>query len=383
MRGMFSLCATFFLLQAGMSLSNMYLPMMLKNQAFPYGLIGLTLALHELAGMAGPVVTGRFVDRTGKLKAVTVFCSIAVLVGIFVVAKGVSVPLTMLSFLLVGFFLKSVCTLQDTKALVAAGGNSQGYTYYRSFETLGCVFFSLFYSFLHRPVASDNNSIFTYYAIGSAVYLGFLLFGTKDTPLENETKEEAKKKGVWFDKYFIVGIVFVSLSRFALSSTSFLSLYMVDALDNDEVLLMQAIATAAEYVAMLVIGKLLQRGKLSSTTTLILSSVGVALRLVAYIAIPTLTGVVIGQCLHSLSYGFFQPAAIQFVMEHVQKSRRGEGIALMQAVGSGLPSMLGNSIGGFVIARWGYQGLFGAYSIPALLAAFLFVLLDRRMKKES
>jgi PPP family 3-phenylpropionic acid transporter len=84
--------------------------------------------------------------------------------------------------------------------------------------------------------------------------------------------------------------------------------------------------------------------------------------------VPTLSGAIIGQLFHSVVYGLFHPAAIMFVNNNIAPERRSVGMALYTSVGVGLPTVIGSALGGYVVDLVGYRGLFGSYTIFALIS---------------
>ena len=103
-----------------------------------------------------------------------------------------------------------------------------------------------------------------------------------------------------------------------------------------------------------------------------ISSVAIVLRLFIYALFPTPIGVVLGQLLHSLCYGLFQPAALLFINLKTPPSDRTTGMALYMGVGIGLPAFLGSALGGAVVELVGYRWLFASYTVFAIASIALF-----------
>jgi PPP family 3-phenylpropionic acid transporter len=86
-----------------------------------------------------------------------------------------------------------------------------------------------------------------------------------------------------------------------------------------------------------------------------------------------------GQLLHSIGYGFFHPAAIFFVARRVRRSHRTLGMSIYISLGTGLPAVLGSSLGGLIVESFGYRTLFLSYSFFALASALLCFVFYRTM----
>ncbi|MCH3908462.1 MAG: MFS transporter [Sphaerochaeta sp.] len=376
---MVSQSVSFFLLQAVFTITNMYLQVVLKNQGFSYAMIGVMFAVFELSGMGGQVATGWFVDRTGKMRLTQLVC-MAVTVGAMalLIRTGAFLP-GLLLLVLLGFFLNSSLTLQDASANQFGKGQPDVYSIIRSAGTIGCTFFSLVYALMARPVASDNQDIFRFLAFGSLLYIPTLLVMGRDTP-RVKPKDAPRSRDRWFDTSFVLAIGCIFLSRFSLATVRFLPLYAIEELGYDRVTMLQVASTASEFVAMLAAGYLMQKKSVQPVTLLFLASVGCIVRQICYALIPSVAGVMIGQCFHSLCFGFFQPAMVRFVTLHVHKDHTAQGLSLCQSLGSGLGGMVGEFACGLLIQAVGYRAMFLWYALPAALSAVLFVVLKARLQ---
>jgi PPP family 3-phenylpropionic acid transporter len=68
------------------------------------------------------------------------------------------------------------------------------------------------------------------------------------------------------------------------------------------------------------------------------------------------------QLLHALCFGVFHPAAVYFIASIFPARKRGIGMSVYMALGSGLPSLIGNMAGGAIVETAGYQFLFALYA---------------------
>jgi predicted MFS family arabinose efflux permease len=66
----------------------------------------------------------------------------------------------------------------------------------------------------------------------------------------------------------------------------------------------------------------------------------------------------------------FQPLVSSLVADHFRANRRASIIAII-LLGSPLGFLLGQSVGGFVAANWGWRVAFFALGVPGLLAALI------------
>jgi PPP family 3-phenylpropionic acid transporter len=114
---------------------------------------------------------------------------------------------------------------------------------------------------------------------------------------------------------------------------------------------------------------------------LAVSTAAVFARLCVYALFPSPGGAVVGQLLHSLCYGVFHPAAVNFITTRVPPERRATGMAMYLSLGSGLPTFLGSSLGGFVLGSFGYRILFISFGIFAVAGVGLYFLSRKALKR--
>jgi PPP family 3-phenylpropionic acid transporter len=103
-----------------------------------------------------------------------------------------------------------------------------------------------------------------------------------------------------------------------------------------------------------------------------MSAGGIALRLLLWALFPYRPVVIAAQLLHSLCYGTYHPAAVQFISSVFPAKKRGIGMPVYLALGSGLPSLLGNMAGGVIVESIGYRPLFAVYAGIAALGVLIF-----------
>ena len=364
MRAMVILYSSFFFMYSIYAIVNPFLQVMLRNMGYSYEVVGVLLSLFEIAGIVGPLLVARQVDKRGNMKGVVLFSTILSSLGMTVLMLSTSIAMTVLGLVLLAFFLRSLMPVLDSYANNLFNGDSQKYTLIRSFGTVGFVFFSLLFAATNQPDLTSNVSIGTYALIISCVFF-LLVLGWKREPKRprNQDLGGVEQTGHWFDRAFVVGIFIIALNRMSMSSiSSFFSLYLVEELKINAISLMNALAAGSEFGAMI-----------------IASGFAMAVRLIIYALLPSYSGVLAGQLLHSIGYGFFHPAAIYFVSRRVRRSHRTLGISIYISLGTGLPAVLGSSLGGLIVESFGYRTLFLSYSLFALASALLCFVFYRTM----
>jgi PPP family 3-phenylpropionic acid transporter len=177
-------------------------------------------------------------------------------------------------------------------------------------------------------------------------------------------------KNIW-SPLLILGLLMIAISRLSMASiNSFFSLFLVEFMGWNAVGFMWALATLSEVPFMFLSRRLI--GRFGALPILAFSAAMVTARLSIYALFPCKGGVIIAQLLHSICYGLFHPAAVAFISSHVPPERRALGMTLYLSLGSGLPTLLGSFLGGFIIDHAGYRALFGIFALFPLAALGIY-----------
>lgn len=367
------LYTSFFFVYAVYAVINPFLQVMLRNLGYSYETVGVLLSIYEIAGIIGPLYLSRYVDKRGNMKGAVLLSNMMGIFGLALLVKSVSLPMTIIALVLMSFFLRSLLPILDTYATNSFNGDAQRYALLRSFGTVGFVFFSLLFVFLGIPDLTNNTNIGIYgLAICLIVFIPTLLWDSERKVRTKIVIPHEESEGPWFDTAFVIGLVIIAFSRLSMSAiTAFFSLYLTEELKINAISLLNAIAAISEIGAMILAGFLIQKKKVLPIHLFFISGIGMFVRLLVYAFFPSFAGVLVAQILHSIGYGVFQPASIQFVARRVKRSHRAVGIAMFLSFGSGIPAVLGATLGGVVVGRYGYQMLFGSYSLFALVSVIL------------
>lgn len=378
---MVSLYISFFFVYAIYAVINPFLQVMLRNLGYSYDMVGVLLSMFEVAGIVGPLVLARRIDKRGDMRGALLFGTVFTSLGVFILMFSKIHALTVLGLVVIAFFMRSLLPILDSYVNNLFNGDSQKYTVLRSFGTVGFVFFSLVFAIADKPDLESNISIGMYALVACFLFFVPVLFWKAEPKRTiGSALLVSEPEGKWYDRAFIVGLVIIAFNRISMSSiTSFFSLYLVEELSINAISLMNAIGAGSEYGAMILAGILIQRKKVLPVHLLMISSVAMVVRLLIYAYVPTFGGVLAAQLLHSLCYGFFHPAAIFFVARRVKRSHRTLGMSMYVSLGTGLPAVIGSSLGGVVVEQYGYRSLFMGYSLFALLSLLLSLVFYRLM----
>jgi PPP family 3-phenylpropionic acid transporter len=197
-----------------------------------------------------------------------------------------------------------------------------------------------------------------------------------ENPPQNSTKK-------FLSLYFITGIILIFFSRFSMVAIyTFFPLFLTKSLGWNAVALLFAIASATE-IPCIFFSKILIR-RFGSLFLLAVSAAAVFIRLVLLALFPFKPVIVALQLLHSLCFGFYHPAAIDFISRVFPPEKRGLGMSVFLVLGSGLPYLIGNIAGGIIVETAGYHPLFAIYAAVSGIAVLVYgVTINKEKRNEQ
>jgi PPP family 3-phenylpropionic acid transporter len=357
-------------------ISSPYLQLMVRKLGYSPAAVGLFVGFFELVGITGPVFIAQIADRFGKLKPFLYGSAIMTIAGL-VLLVPFRVPLiTLLSLTLLSIGLKTPVPVLDTSLLRAIessnkkGEKAPNYGIIRAIGSAGFVAVAL----IAQSIPGFDSSSTATMAIALGILAILFLLSIPSLPeigVPNPRKDKIRFSFKWMDATYLIGLGVIALGRLAMAPIgSFFSMYLTEELHWHAVGAMWALSATCEIPFIVLSWKLIQ-GK-SPMVAIAISSVAIVLRLFIYALFPTPIGVVLGQLLHSLCYGLFQPAALLFINLKTPPSDRTTGMALYMGVGIGLPAFLGSALGGAVVELVGYRWLFASYTVFAIASIALF-----------
>jgi PPP family 3-phenylpropionic acid transporter len=368
-----------------------YISILVRGLGYSPSTVGLLLGVFEAAGIAGPFVLGRLVDRWGRYKPGLLICVVLMLLPGIPLAYTVG-PLTsalLLCVLAIGF--KSGIPLMEAMTTLVVGTEGN-YGKLRSFSSIAFICSVLFFQWF--PFLPRNNSlnIGIWISIMSLAALVFVLIlparlgargprqagGSPGAASGAFSGGSSSGAGRWLkNPRFILGLLMIALSRIAMSPIlSFLSLYVTEYVRWDAVGLVWAISAAAETPFILFSRRIIRYFK-GPLRVIFFTGFALIIRLLIYAFLPYPPAIIAGQLLHSLCYGLFHPAAVAFVSANVPPEHRATGMTIYLSLGTGLPIFLGNVLGGFIVEYFGYPLLYGGYVVFPILAMGVYIVIRR------
>jgi PPP family 3-phenylpropionic acid transporter len=370
-----------------------FLPLLVRDLGYSALFVGLLLGVFEGAGIAGPFVFGFAADRTGNYKVPIVVTYFVTAFSVVPLALFVHPALSVVFIIFFAFSFRATSSLLDAAAtiFIGASGNYGRLRAAGSLSFIAMVLFLQWGPFL-KPDSALNISFWI--ALSSIAAIVPVLFMQKisteqktsaahknpvaeKTPaeggetirLDNVTEVHFSRR-IWTPLFF-GGLSVIFLCRLSMSAIyTFFPLYLTEYLRWNVVGAMFALATACEVPCMFISARLIRR--FGPLPLLALSAVAISLRLGIYALFPAKACIVAAQALHTLCFGIFHPAAVGFIAESVPPEKRALGMSMYLSLGSGLPSLIGNVLGGIIVEHAGYSRLFAVYSFFTLAAVAVF-----------
>ena len=371
-----------FSLQAAVSAISPYTQLLLRNKGYSHSLVGVIVAIGQVASIFFPVLFGMLSDRTRKTRLLFVVLAAGTAIAFVPTAISGSVAVTIVCFFVASALFWSINPMNDGYENRVLGGDSSKYGVVRAMGTLGYLVCLVVFALTGFPVETDNRSIALCTVVTLSVFCFMVLFAPKDEPrsVEPQGNEGRFFSFDWFSSKFYLMMFVVALTRIAEAVIDkLLSSYMTEELNlGGRFALFVALGAASEFVMMVVGGRLMQKGKVSAYGLIVMSAIGMIVRLLIYRFFPTIAAFTVAQLLHSFTFGALHIGVSKFVAQNVNESHYSLAMSFYWAIATNLPEMIGVLAGGFVIDIFGYGTLFASYVVFPVLA--LVICLANRRK---
>lgn len=357
-----------------------YVQIMFRNKGYSHSVVGVILAVGQIATVIIPLLVGVVSDKTRKTKLLCISIGLISAVAFIPAAISASMAVTIVSYFLASGIFWSAHPIADGYETRLLKGDSEKYGMIRSAGTMGYIVCLLLFGLTGFPDESDNNSICVAIALVCSAFAIVSFFIPKDIPASRSEKKEKLTLRSLSGRFYLM-MLLVGLSRIAQAVIEkLLSSYMMEELGlGGSFVNYVALGAFCEFLMILFGGRLLQKGKVSAYTMIFLSFIGLGLRLLIYWLFPSRIGFTVAQTLHALTFGALHIGVTKFIAQNVDPSHYSVAQSFYWAIATNLPEMFGALVGGFIIDSMGYRNLFAIYSVFPLVAAFLCILFRRML----
>lgn len=370
--------------QATTAAISPYVQVIFRNKGYSHSLIGVILAVGQLATVFIPVLIGMLSDKTRKTKLILIVLGLLSSVAFVPASLSGSLLITFVSYTLASGIFWSSHPLVDGYETRLLKGDASKYGFIRSMGTMSYIVFLVVFGLTGIPDETDNRSICLVAGIVCLAFAVSALFIPEDIRNERQQEKTRFRLNVFSRKFYMM-MFLVGLSRIAQAIIEkLLSSYMMEVLGlGGSFVLYFAIGAFCEFLMILFGGRLLQKGAISAYSMILLSFVGLAVRLLIYFLFPNMVAFVIGQCLHALTFGALHIGVAKFIAQNVSPAHYSLGQSFYWAIATNLPEMLGAFAGGFIIDYMGYANLFAIYSVFPAIAAVLCVVWKKTLAAQG
>jgi MFS transporter, PPP family, 3-phenylpropionic acid transporter len=376
-----------FLLFTVVSVVTVYLPLFLQAMGYTTTQIGFLLAFFNVAGIIIPLFVTPLMSRTKRLGAVLLIIAAGMAVIPVPLFHYRGFALTALFLAVYAAFYRSAIPVCDSMINDILGVHREKYGYVRVFGSIGFVVMSLIlqhFIVLAECTVSEMTAWMSLPAVLFALtVLPFTGVSKKTHGLLPGQKDE--NAGTFRDTivsfgagYYLVLFVIFMQNMGMIPASQFLSLYVKDFLHSDASGFVWAFNALCEIPFMFLSGRFIRR--YGALPLLLLCTGAVTVRMSLYAFIPNLAGVMLGQAMHSLTFGLFYPSCIMYCAQAAH-SRRAlvVSMTLFTMTGS-LANVLGSSLGGWLIDTVGYRGMFCVFALMPAVGLMLYGIIRRKIK---
>ncbi len=372
--------ANYFLLFVSFGILTPYLQLFLKARGFSPSRIGLLLGIFELAGILGPILVSRLADSRTAYRALLAGSIVVSVIAFVPLQLTTLLPLAAFFTALMGFAYRSSSPLLDSAVSRLLPDPRRQYGRFRVAGSIGFIVISFILQF--GGIVSGDSSLSIFIAFGASALLAAgaaaVLPAVPKTAPSPHAAAPRRHIGA-FDLRFWAVIAVVFLGRFGMGAYySFFSLYLRDTFGGtDAVSMMWAIGALAEIAPVWFSGRLIARWGLRSM--LVVSLASVSTRLLLFVLAPSLPVISLAQLLHAFTFGTFHTAAVAYVNTKIPAERRGMGMAIYNAIGTGLASFLASVTAGYILEAHGYVALFVSFAAVPLGGVLILACFGRSL----
>ncbi|MGP1507590.1 MAG: MFS transporter [Sphaerochaeta sp.] len=376
-----------FFMQSITAIAAPYTQIIFRNKGYSNSLVGVIVAIGQIASVIIPVLACMIADKTRRTKLLAMLFAFMSMIMFIPSALSGSLVLTAVAFFLASGALWSLNPMVDGYQTRMFGGNSAKYGKVRAIGTVGYIACLVFFA-LNDILDEKSNPSILYCLV--AIYSMFIIvtaFAPREPRPANEELRERKQffSFKWFDRKFYLFMLVVGISRIGESVIEkLLSSYMTEELHlGGYFTIFVALGALSEVVMIAIGGNLLQKGKVKPYTLIMLSCVGLAVRLMIYWLFPNVAAFTFGQLLHSLTFGALHIGVAKFIAQDVKYEHYSLATSFYWAIATNLPEMFGVLAGGFVIDMMGYRGLFALYTLSPIIAFILGLAFKKTLISEA
>ncbi|MBP1756278.1 MAG: ProP12 [Firmicutes bacterium] len=345
--------------------------------------IGILLTIGPISSILIQPIWAIISDRTGKRREVLSVVVLGSALSIFSYYIGKTFLSFFIASTLLAVFSTSIVPLSDAIILRSANKNQLDFSKIRMGGTVGYAIFVIFAGII---VKRNSDLAFIMGFIGFLILFIFVRLLPKDDAIETLPKKEylhmdreTKPRGsllhIFESKQIYFLLAFAFISQVGLSFVfSFQSVYMVHmGFSTQTIGITGSIAAISELPVLFLMNRVLN--KVSPTKITILACFILALRIITVTG-ESLFFVILSQALHGLSFMTIYFCCAVFISKNVKPENQSKGQSILALIQTGLGSIVGNILGGYLVDSYGLKTAFVTMTILIITVAGLTALLQ-------
>ncbi|MDR0410124.1 MAG: MFS transporter [Spirochaetaceae bacterium] len=378
-----------------------YLVILIRDYGFSHSALGILLAVCEAMAIASPFAMSFFADRFGRYRPVMLVSLVSSLICGVILFQSNQLLLCAVVLPVLAFSYRALQPLLDAISTIKLGKEGN-YGKYRAIGSLTFFLVVIFLQFtpIFAPKTASNIAFWIILSGALSIVLMLIVpvsyfINDYDRPAAvppslnvehfpergGATQHYGAERRLW-SPLFIIGFAIICSNRLAMSPiNNFLSLYVVEHLKWDAVGIMWGLSSGSEIIFIFLSKRLIQRFK--ALPLMAFATSVIILRYAIILLFPSSAGVAASQLTHSICFGVFHPAAVAFITSCVPPSRRALGMSLYLSLGTGVPTLIGNLAGGFIVEYFGYERLFMSFSLFAVIGLLLYFITRKHTRRLS
>ena len=347
---------------------NPYLPLWLKDLGFPIVVISLLTSVQSFTRVFAPYAWGALSDRTGeRVRLLRLSAGVALHASAGLWFNGGP---WWVGFVLLILFTHTSSMMSLTEAAMAhlVAGDWGRYGRVRLWGSAGFLATVLLTGAWFERFGMRSFPAWAMATLGLVLLCTCLLPDAREKP-EAHARHASEPVGPVLRqpvvRWFFVSLMFHVMAHFAIYG--FLSLYL-DSLGYGKAMIgtLWAVSVAVEIAWFFAQGRLI--GRLPMARWLVVCGAAMVLRMALTAGLGfSLVALLVAQVLHALTFATHHTACIAMVSHHFPGRMRGRGQALFTVIGYGVGGVVGVLAGGALASRLGFQAMFLAATLLALL----------------